>query len=138
MLLSCIIIYNIKNPLVSMIALMSYLSVMVLMSLTIVFKIGMELNGRQKAYAKLNYLGYTLAQLKKIINKEMIMFYGLILLLPLIYQLVMVIKLIVINIITINLGLMIILIQIIPIALSLIITIKLYNKILPKRIKVNP
>ena len=46
-LLTCIIVYTIKQPLVSMVALMSYVSVMILMSLTIVFKIGMELSKRK-------------------------------------------------------------------------------------------
>ena len=46
-LLTCITVYTIKQPLVSMVALMSYISVMILMSLTIVFKIGMELYKRK-------------------------------------------------------------------------------------------
>lgn len=59
-LLTCIIVYTIKQPLVSMVALMSYVSVMILMSLTIVFKIGMELSKRKGNFENLCRLGFSL------------------------------------------------------------------------------
>ncbi len=64
-LLTCIIVYTIKQPLVSMVALMSYVSVMILMSLTIVFKIGMELS-KEKVILKI-FLSFrfSLEQLKE-------------------------------------------------------------------------
>ena len=71
-----------------MVALMSYVSVMILMSLTIVFKIGMELSKRKGNFENLCRLGFSLEQLKRIIKKEMICFYGVILLLPLSYQII--------------------------------------------------
>lgn len=64
-LLTCITVYTLKQPLVSMVALMSYVSVMILMALTIVFKIGMELYKRKGNFENLCCLGFSIEQLKK-------------------------------------------------------------------------
>lgn len=130
-LLTCVTVYTLNQPLVSMVALMSYISVMILMSLTIVFKIGMELNKRKKNFQNLCYLGYSLKQLKQIIYVEMQLFYGVILLLPLIYQIVILCNLLLSKQITIYLTIIIFIIQITPVMISYLISIKLYSSILP-------
>ena len=129
-LLTCIIVYTIKQPLVSMVALMSY----VLMSLTIVFKIGMELSKRKGNFENLCRLGFSLEQLKRIIKKEMICFYGVILLLPLSYQIIILCNLLLRAKITFYLFLIILIIQIVPLFISYLLSIKLYKGILPTSI----
>ena len=133
-LLTCIIVYTIKQPLVSMVALMSYVSVMILMSLTIVFKIGMELSKRKGNFENLCRLGFSLEQLKRIIKKEMICFYGVILLLPLSYQIIILCNLLLRAKITFYLFLIILIIQIVPLFISYLLSIKLYKGILPTSI----
>ena len=132
-LLTCIIVYTIKQPLVSMVALMSYVSVMILMSLTIVFKIGMELSKRKGNFENLCRLGFSLEQLKRI-KKEMICFYGVILLLPLSYQIIILCNLLLRAKITFYLFLIILIIQIVPLFISYLLSIKLYKGILPTSI----
>lgn len=132
-LLMCVTVYTLHQPLVSMVALMSYVSVMILMSLTIVFKIGMELNKRQKSFQNLCYLGYSIKQLKKIIRIEMRLFYGVILMMPLLYQIVILINLLIRGQITIYLLVMMLMIQIIPVIISYIITVRLYLRIVPMK-----
>lgn len=133
-LLTCIIVYTIKQPLVSMVALMSYVSVMILMSLTIVFKIGMELSKRKGNFENLCRLGFSLEQLKRIIKKEMIFFYGVILLFPLSYQIIILCNLLLRAKITFYLFLIILIIQIVPLFISYLLSIKLYKSILPTSI----
>lgn len=130
-LLTCITVYTLNQPLVSMVSLMSYISIMVLMSLTIVFKIGMELNKRKKNFQNLCHLGYSLKQLKQIIQLEMQLFYGLILLLPLIYQVIILTNLLLTKQITIYLMIIILVIQVVPIIISYFISMKLYTGIIP-------
>lgn len=131
-LLTCVTVYTLNQPLVSMVSLMSYVAVMVLMSLTIVFKIGMELNKRKSNFMNLCYLGYSITQLKQIVKLEMRLFYGLILILPLIYQIIILINLLLQKQITIYLTIIIMTIQIIPILCSYCISVQLYKGILPK------
>ena len=133
-LLTCITVYTLKQPLVSMVALMSYVSVMILMALTIVFKIGMELYKRKGNFENLCCLGFSIEQLKKIIKKEMICFYGVILLLPLSYQIIILCNLLIKAKITFYLFLIILLIQIVPLLISYLLSIKLYKSILPTSI----
>lgn len=133
-ILTCLTVYTLNQPLVSMISLMSYLSVMILMSLTIVFKVGMELYKRKANYENLARLGFSLEQLKLIIKKEMTYFYGVILLLPLFYQVIILINLLFRNQITSYLFIIILVIQIVPIVISYLISLRLYQTILPKSI----
>lgn len=133
-ILTCLTVFTLNQPLVSMISLMSYLSVMILMSLTIVFKVGMELFKRKANYENLARLGFSIEQLKLIIKKEMTYFYGIILLLPLFYQVIMLINLLFRNQITIYLFIIILAIQIIPILISYLLSLRLYQTILPKSI----
>nr|WP_318000995.1 FtsX-like permease family protein [uncultured Faecalibacillus sp.] len=131
-LLTCITVYTIKQPLVSMVALMSYISVMILMSLTIVFKIGMELYKRKSNFDHLCRLGFSIQQLKKIIHKEMICFYGVILFIQLSYQLIILCNLLLRHQITILLFFIILFIQIIPLIISYFLSIRLYSSIIPQ------
>lgn len=131
-LLTCVTVYTLSQPLVSMVSLMSYISVMILMSLTIVFKMGMELNKRKRNYQHLCYLGYSLHQLKQIVVLEMKLFYGVILFMPLIYQFIILGNLLISKQITIYLVIMILFIQIIPVLISYAISIRLYMSIMPQ------
>lgn len=131
-LLMAMIIYNIKTPIVSMIALLSYGSVMILMSLTILFKIGMELQNRKKNVQNIFYLGFVIEDIKKVMNREMLYFYGVLASIPLAYQLCIMLKLLWLQTISMNLAIMIVALQIIPLLISGIICTILYHKLLPK------
>ena len=73
-------------------------------------------------------------QLKRIIKKEMICFYGVILLLPLSYQIIILCNLLLRAKITFYLFLIILIIQIVPLFISYLLSIKLYKGILPTSI----
>ena len=107
-----------------MVALMSYVSVMILMSLTIVFKIGMELSKRKGNFENLCRLGFSLEQLKRIIKRNDL-FLCVILLLPLSYQIIILCNLLLRAKITFYLFLIILIIQIVPLFISYLLSIKL-------------
>lgn len=131
-ILTCVTVYTLDQPLVSMVALMSYISVMILMSLTIVFKIGMELNKRKKNFQNLCCLGYSLNQINRIIHLEMKLFYGLIFILPFIYQIIILLNLMIRREVTLYFVLIILIIQIVPVIISYFMSVKLYLNIIPK------
>ena len=97
-------------------------------------KIGMELSKRKGNFENLCRLGFSLEQLKRIIKKEMICFYGVILLLPLSYQIIILCNLLLRAKITFYLFLIILIIQIVPLFISYLLSIKLYKGILPTSI----
>lgn len=130
-LLTCVTVYTLAQPLVSMVALMSYVSVMILMSLTVVFKIGMELNKRKRNYQHMCYLGYSVIQLKQVIYMEMRWFYGIITVIPLVYQIIILGNLLLSGQIEVSLTMLILFIQIVPVWISYLLSVKLYQGILP-------
>lgn len=130
-LLTCVTVYTLAQPLVSMVALMSYISVMILMSLTVVFKIGMELNKRKRNYQHMCYLGYSVIQLKQVIYMEMRWFYGIITVIPLVYQIIILGNLLLSGQIEVSLTMLILFIQIVPVWISYLLSVKLYQGILP-------
>lgn len=134
LVLMCSILYTLNTPLISTIVLFSYLSVMILLALTSLFKLGMELKGRKKSFANLYYLGYSLKDLKKIINLEMIIFYGMIILIPLVYQIVIIIRLYSLGLINFYLIALMLIISIIPMLFCMVTCIIMYHHILPKSI----
>lgn len=129
-LLTCVTVYTLAQPLVSMVALMSYISVMILMSLTVVFKIGMELNKRKRNYQHMCYLGYSVIQLKQVIYMEMRWFYGIITVIPLVYQIIILGNLLLSGQIEVSLTMLILFIQIVPVWISYLLSVKLYQGIL--------
>lgn len=133
-ILTCVTVYTLNQPLVSMVALMSYISVMILMSLTIVFKIGMELNKREKNFINLCRLGYSIEQLKQTIHLEMKLFYGLILVLPLVYQVIILLNLLFRQQVTLYFVMIIFVIQIVPVVISYLISVRLYHTIIPESV----
>ena len=132
MLLMSMIIYTMPTPLVSMITLISYGSVMVLLSLTILFKVAMQLVKRKQNTRYLLQLGFIKKDIKKIMLWEMCLFYGTLLLFPLAYQICILLKLLYLQQITVSLVLLLLSIQILPIISSGFICVILYHKLLPK------
>lgn len=130
-ILMCTTVYTIDEPLVSMITLLSYFSVMILLAITSIYKIGMELQSRKRSFMHLYHMGYVMDDLKKIINLEMIIFYGIIIVIPLLYQIIIVIKLYSIGVINLYLILIMLLIQIIPMLICMLICTVMYKRILP-------
>ena len=80
-------------------------------------------------------MGYDLKDLKKIIDLEMIIFYGLIIVIPLLYQIIILIKLYSLGLINFYLVGGLLLIQIIPMLVCMIICTLMYQKVLPEPIR---
>lgn len=133
-ILMCTTIYTLETPLISMVTLMSYFSIMVLLAITTIFKVGMELQGRKRNFLNLYHMGYGLTDLKKIINLEMIIFYGIIIVIPLVYQIIIVIKLFSLNLINFYLIIGMLLIQLIPMLTCMLICTLMYQRVLPKAV----
>ncbi|MFQ6794540.1 MAG: hypothetical protein ACLRT4_17425 [Thomasclavelia sp.] len=129
-ILMCSILYTLNDPLVSTIVLFAYFSVMILLAITTIFKLGMELKKRQRSFKNLTYLGYELKDLKKIITLEMIIFYSLIMIIPLLYQVVIITRLTYLGLLNGLLIMMILMIMIVPMLICMIINIIMYYQIL--------
>lgn len=81
-LLSCI-----HNPLEVMLSMISFVSINILLSLSIMFRFSTELVTRLHVFKSLSHIGYTLSQQKKIMKKEIISVYGFIICVCLLYML---------------------------------------------------
>lgn len=132
LLLMSMIIYHVEVPLISMITLLSYGSVMVLLSLTILFKMAMQFKQRKRNFLHLHYSGFTRQDLKSIMNQEMLLFYATLIVIPLLYQICILGKLLYLQMIAFTLAILIVIIQIVPSVISCIICVILYHKMLPK------
>lgn len=126
-LLMTLIFFHLDAPLVSMVALVSYTAVNVLLSITLFFKLGMLLISRKKSFVQLRHLGFIEKDLKKLITKEMITFYLIVLFIPLIYHITMLLRLIISGNIQITLAILLICLDIIPLCIAFILSYSLYR-----------
>lgn len=131
-LLMVCIIYHMGIPLLSMLTIISYGSVMILMSVTLLSKISMDLQTRKNDYLHLSYVGFMKKDLRRIMNKEMAVFYSIVLSIPLLYGIVIVTKLLISNQISTILAITILLIEILPIVVSYIISMIMYHSLLKR------
>jgi hypothetical protein len=95
-------------------------------------KLGMDIQTRKKKLQQLLYIGYTKKEIQKSIYNEVTIFYGLVLLLPFLYEFVIIIKVLSFQQITMSLAILLLLIQAIPTCLGYIITLLMYKQQIPK------
>lgn len=131
LLMACMV-YHLDMPMILILTLVSYASIMILMSMTMVAKVGIDLRKRQKSYQHLLYLGYIKKELKRIMRMEMLLFYGILVSVPMVYQIAILINLVMAQEITLLLGGSMVIVQIVPILISTIISIRMYYYMLSK------
>lgn len=68
---------------IKIISICSYITVIILMAMTILYKLMIEVNNRRYAFKQLRLVGYTLSQIKKIISQEVRIFYYMVIGIPL-------------------------------------------------------
>ena len=87
----------------------------------------MLLISRKKSFVQLRHLGFIEKDLKKLITKEMITFYLIVLFIPLIYHITMLLRLIISGNIQITLAILLICLDIIPLCIAFILSYSLYR-----------
>lgn len=85
-LLLGLFVMGIENTVYQILLYVSFIAMNCLLSLTILFHFSTEIVNRQKSFLTLRRIGYEDAHIKKVIQKEIILFYGLILSIGLFYM----------------------------------------------------
>ncbi len=112
-----------------------YIVIIILLSVGIFYKYSSEIMDRQTFYYNLYKLGYVKKQMKKIISKEVISYYGLIIFIPLIYIIIIVIRCCVHGNIGIFFGSILIAVEMIPPIFVGVLTYHNYKNIVLKAIE---
>lgn len=124
-----------SNPREMITAMIAFIVVILLLLASIVYKYSMEASSRKTFYYNLYKLGYTLSQLVEMIQKEIIMFYMILVGLPFVYIITSLIITFIHQGITLEFMITVILAQIIPCMISGIFTYRLYKKTVLDMIK---
>lgn len=103
-------------------AVIGYVVIIVLLVTSIVYKLSMEAQTRQTLFVNLWKIGYTKKELKKIVKNEVILYYVILLLIPMIYVVFIAGRFIYYQEMSISFALVIILSYMIPIILSALVT----------------
>ncbi|MEG0368311.1 MAG: hypothetical protein RR585_15825, partial [Coprobacillus sp.] len=128
LLLMTLIFFHLDAPLVSMVALVSYGGVHIMLCMTLFFKLGMAFMNRTYRFHQLRCLGFVEEDLKKIVKLEMFTFFGIVLWIPLIYQVTMLGKLLYTQSIQISLSFMIIGLEVLPLCIAFLLSYGIYRK----------
>lgn len=107
----------------------------VLQGIALCFKVVAEANRRESAFKQLNLLGYTIEDIVKIIKKEMIAYYNLIIIIPTVQALVIMYNMYKLGAISINSITIFISIYFISGTISVLIAWKLYYKVIVKTLE---
>ncbi len=105
-----------------------YIVIIILLSIGLLYKYASEAMNRKIFFYNLYKLGYTRNKLDKIIRNEVILYYVLIILIPLIYVMIMLIRCYIHNDITFLFALVVLSIEIIPPIIICLITYYNYKK----------
>ncbi len=84
-LLIALMVSCLKNPIEMMLALISFVVMNILLSLSIMFKLSTEVSTRKKIYDSIERIGYMKDSQKKILKNEILSFYGFIFICSLLY-----------------------------------------------------
>lgn len=122
----CTVASNQNNGREFISSIMSYIVIIVLLITSIVYKYSMEAQTRMTLFTNLWKIGYTKKELKKIIYKEVLCYYALLILLPMLFSLFVEGRFIYYNDMTFQFALILDLMYIIPVIVSMLITYKLY------------
>lgn len=127
-----LLIASFNNPLEMILAYISFTTINILLSLSIMFKYSTEIAVRKKYYLSLERIGYTKEVLQTIIKKEVYLFYFIIICFSLLYISNMIISLILHHIINTDMLILLTLSFIIPLLLCAIINHIYYKKTIIK------
>lgn len=127
-----LLIASLNNPLEMILAYISFTTINILLSLSIMFKYSTEIAVRKKYYLSLERIGYTKEVLQTIIKKEVYLFYFIIICFSLLYISNMIISLILHHIINTDMLILLTLSFIIPLLLCAIINHIYYKKTIIK------
>lgn len=130
----CLIVQNINNPQNLTIVILSYAIIIFLMSTSILYKVILENSNNTLLYQSLYKLGYIKNDLKKIMKKEIILLYSIILFFPTLYNTFIMIRFVSSNIIQITTAILLILSYILPIALTGLIAYRNYKTTIFKQL----
>ncbi len=117
-----------NNALEIIMAVLSFIVINILLSLSIMFKFSTEVSSRKKAFASLERIGYMKDAQKKIIYNEVMGFYGFLILSTTIYLLAIFMSLIIHHILSSTFCLILYIFYIIPVILCAITNIIYYKK----------
>lgn len=109
-------------------ALLGYIVIIALLSISVVYKYCMEVANRKTFYKNMWKIGYTRQEISKVIKKEVFYFYMILLLLPLVYVAFVTGRFLYFREMTISFCIINISIYVIPILISAIITYFIYIK----------
>jgi len=116
-------------------SIMAYIILLIMMSVSIMYKYSAEARGREKTFFNLYKLGYTRKQIKKVIALEVLGFYGLLVLLPMIYMIVLLYLFVSHQAVTITFAIVVFLAEVLPPIIMGIITYYSYGSIILKKVK---
>lgn len=74
-----------ESPRLKAISIISYITIILLIAGSILYKIIMETDNKKRTFIQLSLLGYTTEEIKKIIKEEFKVYYSIIIILPLFY-----------------------------------------------------
>ncbi len=116
------------QPLETMLVLLSYIVMNVLQSMAIMFRYATEISGRTKFFKSIQNIGYMEEDVKKIILKESLLFYGFVLLLGSLYLVNTFVSLLIAKEIQFSFAFMLYMLFVIPLAVSCLINYIYYRK----------
>jgi hypothetical protein len=131
-LLSSIMLVSIlitaERPMDQILVMITYVVMNALLALAILFKLSSELGSRGEGFRTLRHIGYLVGNEKRIITKEVFAFYGIVILIILIYMVNLCMSLIVDGEMTYISGGILILTAIVPLILCALINTQYYEK----------
>ena len=115
-------------PLETMLVLLSYIVMNILQSMAIMFRYATEISGRTKFFKSIQNIGYMEEDVKKIILKECLLFYGFVFVLGSLYLLNTFVSLLIAKEIQFFFALTLYMLFVVPLALSCLINYMYYRK----------
>lgn len=128
--LVCVIIIFKDSPKIKILSVCSYVSVIILLAISIFYKILIEAVNRKYIFKQLKLIGYTTGQIKKIIKEEVTLFYGVAMGIPLIHMLVYLISFGRIGIISLSLAGALLGVFILVFGITAIVSYYVYKKLI--------
>jgi putative ABC transport system permease protein len=133
-ILLCIMGMFKSSPQIKIICICSYSTVIILIAVSIIYKIMLETDNKRHEFRQLGLIGYTTAQSKKIVTQEFTIFYSITVGVPLFHILIFLILFKNSSILSMELTSILLLIFIVTFAITGITAYNLYKKLVLKKI----
>jgi putative ABC transport system permease protein len=122
-----LLMINKGSSVIKIMSIFTYCSIIVLIAVCMVYKLLIEANNRMSSFKNLLLIGYTKAEVKKVIFSEIILFYCIAAIMPLLHVLVYVFIFKAANYITISIGLGLILSFVLMFGITELISYRAYK-----------